>query len=1418
MDKNNDDIIIRENTIFKKNVTVCENLDVRKNTSVLQNLSVNDSLLINEASITLSKNVNISQPTNVSENVQVNQNIITLSNTSLQQSLNINNSTEIQNNLSVSGSSSLSNVIISPSTSTSNLPLLTSSNTPSLSVNGNTTIFKNLTTNNTTTFNGDISFLSPNPTVFNKLPISPQYPSTSSQFATKQYADLNSKKLGPTGQNGLNGSTGPSGSNGITGSTGPQGLQGANYTTPGTSSTPLTIGQITTTTSFQVNPNLFWSPGQIARVAQNYNTYFLAVVNSYSNTTLNLNTPKLQVGTGTPNTQWSIALNPAPGRQGNTGSTGTTGPYGPTGSLGPIGPSGPQGSTGNTGLTGPTGITGETGNLFATTAISLTIINFSSPILSTSFTIPPNLSWSFAQTAIISPTSAPSSYFFAKVNSYSNTTITFNPATSQTSGASFPPGTQWYINLDGAPGRQGPTGPQGTTGPTGPTGPTGTTGNTGATGITGPTGPIGPTGLIGQTGCTGITGITGPTGAKYKTLANSSTAYAIGSINTTTEFTTLTPNLSWSVAQTAIIGLGATSYFTAIVTAYDPILNKITFSLPKTQVGTSPPTTSNWSINLDGAPGKQGPTGPTGTTGPTGPTGINGTTGTTGIIGIAGATGSPSDLYKTNGTASINLFILSPTATITFTNVSPNLAWSTSQTAIVALNGSNYFFATVSSYSSTLQQLTIINPTRITGTASSSTWIINLDGAPGKQGPTGPTGPTGIFGPTGPFGIFGPTGSTGVTGPTGLPGDIFDTSAIAITPVNFLTPIPQTVFTVPESLSWSFAQTAIISYDANNFYTAKVNSYSGTTIVFNPATSQTGSSTGITGSSWEINLDGAKGKLGITGQTGTLGPTGPTGITGIPGITGATGPSGPTGPTGNIGPIGPTGPAGPLGEFYQTQTTSIVTLNFSSLIPQTTFTVSAGLGWSYGQTAVISNAGATAYYTGRVVSYTGTSLVIGPATSQTGTGSVTAIWYINLDGAVGKQGPTGPTGITGQTGLAGTSGPSGPTGFTGISGPTGKEGDRYKTNGISSTNITIGSISGPTTFTVDSGLAWSLGQSATVADTSDNFFIGYVTSYIGNTLTLSTPTYQFTNVEPTPETNFTINLGASIGKPGVTGPTGPSPGFSQYFNITTSQTITIPVQATTMWVRMAGGGGGGGCGLKFPNGFYYVSGGGGGGGGAYNECLFYLSNIGLAGGQQITVNIGEGGVGGTNSSNGGNGGITEILNSYGDIILNAYGGMGGSVGTSNNSKEQFPEGGAGGLSWIPFSNNNGGYGFATSTDYGTPNINNGQPGGAGGAGQNPYFQLGQQAISGNGTPLITYNGTGGNYYKQLSNFIQNTQITYSKGGNGGYFNNGLGINATSGEYGGGGGGGFSFLINDRNPSAGGIGGNGGKGFCKILFQ
>lgn len=206
------------------------------------------------------------------------------------------------------------------------------------------------------------------------------------------------------------------------------------------------------------------------------------------------------------------------------------------------------------------------------------------------------------------------------------------------------------------------------------------------------------------------------------------------------------------------------------------------------------------------------------------------------------------------------------------------------------------------------------------------------------------------------------------------------------------------------------------------------------------------------------------------------GPIGATGPTStVPGPTGPTGATGDTGPTGAASTVaGPTGPVGPTGAG------------------------ATGATGATGDTGATGVAGATG------------------ATGATG---------------VGATGATGAVGPTGSIGATGTVGATGPTGSTGSTGPIG---DQYSTTSFTSMSITMT----PHTFTVSTGLAYSVGQTVIIAFDASNQMIGTITAYTPGTGSMSVNITSITGGGT--YASWSVNLNGAPGPAGPAGPIGPT--------------------------------------------------------------------------------------------------------------------------------------------------------------------------------------------------------------------------------------------------------------------------------------
>ena len=116
-------------------------------------------------------------------------------------------------------------------------------------------------------------------------------------------------------------------------------------------------------------------------------------------------------------------------------------------------------------------------------------------------------------------------------------------------------------------------------------------------------------------------------------------------------------------------------------------------------------------------------------------------------------------------------------------------------------------------------------------------------------------------------------------------------------------------------------------------------------------------------------------------------------------------------------------------------------------------------------------------------------------------------------------------------GIQGDQGPKGPGG--GATGPTGPAGDRYSTT----SSTVVETATGPATFLVDPGLAYSTGQSVIAANSVNNTLEGTVTDYVsaGAAGALSINVTSVVGTLGQNLSSWNINL---VGTPGADGPAG----------------------------------------------------------------------------------------------------------------------------------------------------------------------------------------------------------------------------------------------------------------------------------------
>jgi len=198
------------------------------------------------------------------------------------------------------------------------------------------------------------------------------------------------------------------------------------------------------------------------------------------------------------------------------------------------------------------------------------------------------------------------------------------------------------------------------------------------------------------------------------------------------------------------------------------------------------------------------------------------------------------------------------------------------------------------------------------------------------------------------------------------------------------------------------------------------------------------------------------------------------------------------------------GPTGPSGARYKGTSSTIIEVPIVGSVIN--FDIQPDLAYTYGQSVVMFDYFPGLYVDDYTVDTYG-GYIIGEVDDYDKiTGSISVVvnysesvgntysqWYVNLSGYW----------ISGSTGSQGVTGPTGSQGITGATGPVG---DRYR--GTSSTTIEVPSVGYVVNFQIQSGLAYSYGQSVVmfdyfpglyiddyVVDTYGGYMIGEVDSY-----------------------------------------------------------------------------------------------------------------------------------------------------------------------------------------------------------------------------------------------------------------------------------------------------------------------------------
>jgi hypothetical protein len=244
--------------------------------------------------------------------------------------------------------------------------------------------------------------------------------------------------------------------------------------------------------------------------------------------------------------------------------------------------------------------------------------------------------------------------------------------------------------------------------------------------------------------------------------------------------------------------------------------------------------------------------------------------GVTGATGARGTTGSTGAGYLATSSSEIELSGFSVGESIQVSVFAiPLPAYSIGQSLIILSDSNNFFIGTVTNWNSVASTVTL-TITKLVGSATSSSWTINLVGEQGLQGNTGNTG---------------------------NPGDLYKTTSSTLINLDGITTGEALTVIIPSGFAYSKAQGVLLANTSSNKLTATVSNYSGITLsIIVDTIFGTGGYT-----FWDVNLAGAVGQAGPQGLQGPTGNVGPTGISGpyvttFNGLTGAV-----TGVCANVG-------------------------------------------------------------------------------------------------------------------------------------------------------------------------------------------------------------------------------------------------------------------------------------------------------------------------------------------------------------------------------------------------------------------------------------------------------------------------------------------------------------------------------------
>ena len=283
---------------------------------------------------------------------------------------------------------------------------------------------------------------------------------------------------------------------------------------------------------------------------------------------------------------------------------------------------------------------------------------------------------------------------------------------------------------------------------------------------------------------------------------------------------------------------------------------------------------------------------------------------------------------------------------------------------------------------------------------------------------TGPTGPQGLTGEIGPTGSQGPTGEIGATGSA----DRYSATSSTTFEVPVIGDVVDLVTQV--NLAYTTAQNVVIYSDLPNLYNSDYE-VDGSYFIgqIDYYDSKTGDMSLVTTFSvgygtysyWYLNLSGLIPES-IDGTSGTSGTSGQSGTSGT------SGQSGTSGTSGHSGTSGSSGTSGLDGYSAQYIGTSSDTIDLSTLVIGTTYSLytTDGLEYSIAQHLIVANSN-TNHFHGDVVSYShATGLLVLEVVTIDGDESFSS-WTTNLDGVAGGNGTNGTSGLSGTSGTSGIS-------------------------------------------------------------------------------------------------------------------------------------------------------------------------------------------------------------------------------------------------------------------------------------------------------------------------------------------------------------------------------------------------------------